>query len=117
MKVLVVDDDAALRTLLTFWLKADGYYVVTAGDAYGAVQAARTERPDVILLDITMPAGHGFSAHERLQKMSTTAGVPVIFMSADVKAGPRALAAGAVGFLPKPLTKDAVIDALKAARP
>ncbi len=117
MKVLVVDDDSALRTLLTFWLKAERHEVVTANDAYGAVQAARTERPDVILLDITMPAGHGFIAHERLQKLSTTAGVPVIFISADTTAGPRALAAGAVGFLPKPLTKEAVVTALAAARP
>ena len=68
--MLVVDDDAALRTLLTLWLKAEGHQVVTAGDAYGAVQTARTQRPDVILLDITMPAGHGFSAHERLHGSS-----------------------------------------------
>ena len=114
--MLVVDDDAALRTLLTFWLKAEGHQVVTAGDAYGAVQTARTQRPDVILLDITMPAGHGFSAHERLQKLSPTADVPVIFMSADTAAGPRALAAGGALFLPKPLTKEAVVEALAAVK-
>ena len=116
MKVLVVDDDAALRTLLTLWLKAEGHQVLTAGDAYGAVQVARTQRPDVILLDIIMPAGHGFSAHERLQKLSPTADLPVIYMSADTAAGPRALAAGAVRFLAKPLTKEAVIEALAAVK-
>lgn len=114
MKVLVVDDDASLRTLLTFWLRGEGHQVVTAGDAYGAVQVARTQRPDVILLDITMPAGHGFSAHERLRRMSNTADVPVIFISADTTAGPKALAAGAVKFLPKPLTREVVIEALNA---
>jgi two-component system response regulator MtrA len=59
-KILIVDDDHDIRKLLGHRLKSRGYEPVFAGDAISAVNQARKERPDQILLDLPMPAGDGY---------------------------------------------------------
>jgi CheY-like chemotaxis protein len=83
--------------------------VILAADGYQAIQLALREQPNVILLDISMPAGGGFSVHDRLRDLSSVSSVPIIYMSADHTAEPKALAAGAARFLAKPLRKEILI--------
>ena len=64
-KILVVEDDDDLRQGLTLRLKASGYDVVLACDGLAAVSVARTERPDLILLDIGLPGGNGLTVLQR----------------------------------------------------
>jgi len=116
-KIMVVDDDPSLRALLTVWLRGRDCQVILAADGYQAVQLAVTERPDVILLDISMPAGGGFSVHDRLRDLSSVASVPIIYMSADQTAEPKALAAGAARFLAKPLRKDTLVRTVHQVYP
>src|SRR5262249_9575918 len=114
-KVLVVDDDPAIRTLVAAWLRPQGFQVFFGEDGYQGVQMARTHEPDLIMLDISMPAGEGFSVQERLQRNGNLASIPIVYMSADTAAGTRALQSGAVAFLPKPLSKDTTLAIVRSA--
>src|SRR5256885_12781502 len=82
-KVLVADDDRKLLQLLAIQLKAAGFAVICAQDGYQAVDFARHEAPDVIVLDVNMPAGDGFSVQERLSKMTDVVSAPVIYLTGD----------------------------------
>ena len=81
-KILVVEDDADSRLGLCIRLKSAGYETCMAGDGLGATMAATKERPDLILLDLGLPAGDGLAVLERLKKNNATAAIPVIVVSA-----------------------------------
>ena len=113
VKILVVDDDPDIRELLSAWIDGTDFELVLAADGYQAVQFARAERPDVILLDINLPAAKGFVVHERLKRMTGLANVPVIYFSSTASAEPQALAAGGVRFLAKPLDRESLMRTLR----
>ena len=103
-KILIVDDDPDVRLGLHVRLKANHYDTFFAGDALSSVVEARTHQPDLIILDLGLPAGDGFVVMERLKLLPSLAVIPVIVVSArDVRANKeRALQAGAKAFLQKP---------------
>jgi DNA-binding response OmpR family regulator len=103
-KILIVDDDEHLLLGLAAKLKANGYAVVSAMDGVAAVAMARQESPDLILLDLGLPAGDGFLVLERLRAMTELVATPVIVLSARDPTGnkQRALRAGAVAYFQKP---------------
>lgn len=117
VKVLVVDDDPDVRALLRVWLRGPEFQMIAAQDGYQAVPLARTQLPDVILLDINLPAAKGFVVHERLKHLTTVAHVPIVYISSDRTAESKALAAGAARFLSKPLEKESVLSALREVIP
>jgi DNA-binding response OmpR family regulator len=80
-KVLIVEDDDDLRRGLMLRLRASGYEVVVAQDGVGAVSVARVERPDVVLLDLGLPGGDGFTVMARFANLPTLAGVPVVVLT------------------------------------
>jgi two-component system KDP operon response regulator KdpE len=103
-KILIVDDDPDVRLGLHVRLKANHYDTFFAGDALSSIVEARTHQPDLIILDLGLPAGDGFVVMERLKLLPSLAVIPVIVVSArDVRANKeRALQAGAKAFLQKP---------------
>jgi DNA-binding response OmpR family regulator len=91
-KILIVDDDQDIRRLLGHRLKAADYQTVFASDAITAVNMARKEEPDLILLDLGIPAGDGYLVMERLKAMPALESIPVIIVTArDVRAGADAI--------------------------
>ena len=82
-QILVVDDDAQIRALLTVLLEDEGYQVLTAADGEAALLSALTDQPDLILLDIRMPKMDGIQAYTQLQLNPVTRGIPVIFLTAS----------------------------------
>jgi DNA-binding response OmpR family regulator len=116
-KILIVDDDTDIRRLLGHRLKADGYEAVFAGDAIAAVNVARKETPDLILLDLGLPAGDGRLVMERLQAMPALEGIPIVIITARDVAGERAelTAAGAAAVFEKPFDYDQLTAAIDAA--
>jgi DNA-binding response OmpR family regulator len=102
---------------LAIKLKANGYEVVSASDGACAISIARNEKPDVILLDLGLPAGDGFVVLERLKKLQFSFFIPVIVVSArDPNANRgRALEAGAAAYLQKPVNTDELLRALQLA--
>jgi DNA-binding response OmpR family regulator len=103
-KILIVDDNQDLLTALRVRLRAHNYTTVVATDAVSAVSQARSEKPDLILLDLGLPAGDGFLVMQRLANLDEVASIPIIVLSArDPQANrQKALHAGAKAFFQKP---------------
>jgi len=103
-KVMIVDDDPALRQALHLRLRSVQYQTVCASDGYSALSLAQRERPDVIILDLGLPAGDGFAVLRHMQEFPNLALIPVIVLTARDPQGnkQRALDAGAVAFFQKP---------------
>lgn len=114
-KIMIVDDDPALRQALTVRLRANSFETVSASDGYSALALAQREHPDVILLDLGLPAGDGFSVLRHLQEFPALAMIPVIVLTArDPQANEkRALDSGAVAFFQKPADNDDLLDVIR----
>jgi DNA-binding response OmpR family regulator len=104
-KILIVEDDPDVREGLHVRLKANQYATFVAADALSALAEARKHQPDLIILDLGLPAGDGFVVMERLKRVPALALIPVIVVSArDIRANQdRAVKAGAKAFLQKPV--------------
>jgi putative two-component system response regulator len=116
-KILLVDDDKDILLSLTIRLKASGYQVVQATDAISAMSVARKELPDLIILDLGLPAGDGWVVMERLKALPQTASIPVIVLTAHDAEGnqERAHEAGAVDFLQKPDYNNLLLTSVQSA--
>ncbi len=86
-KILIVDDEPGIRMVLSLKLEGKGYAVLTAQDGAEAVQMARQENPDLILLDVNMPVMDGSQAAAELRNDETTKAIPIIFLTALVSPG------------------------------
>jgi len=116
-KILVVDDDPDLVRAMRLRLRANHYEIATATDGYAAIATAQKERPDLIVLDLGLPAGDGFKVLERLQASDVLSGIPVIVLSArDPQNNERrALKAGASAFFQKPADNDELLNAIRTS--
>jgi len=105
-KVLIADDSATVRRLVAARLAADGYEVVEAEDGEQALALARSERPDLIVLDKVMPKLDGFEVVRALREAAETAAVPIVMLTEragedDVLDG---LGLGVEEYMPKPFS-------------
>ncbi|MFH0792783.1 MAG: response regulator [bacterium] len=103
-KILLADDEEDLRTVLGLYLQSKQYDVITAYDGLNAIDLAKSQKPDLILLDVMMPVLNGFEVCKRLKADPETSSIPVIFVSAAGQPESKELGfkAGAVGYLVKP---------------
>jgi len=103
-KILVVDDEERVRDMIGFRLGLFGYEVLKAANGQEALEIARQERPDLVLLDITMPELDGFQVCSRLKQDEATENIPVIMLTARAEAEDvrRALESGASDYIVKP---------------
>ena len=103
-RVLVIDDEAPIRLLCRVNLEAEGMEVLEAADGPTGLEEARRERPDVILLDVMMPALDGWRVAEHLLDDPSTAEIPIIFLTARAEFRDRArgLDIGGVDYVTKP---------------
>jgi two-component system, cell cycle response regulator DivK len=104
-EVLIVDDNAINLKLARLVLAAEGYQVITAGDAEGALELLKTHRPRLILMDIQLPGMDGFQLTRKLKADPTTRDIVIIAMTAYAMKGDdlRAADAGCDGYLSKPI--------------
>ena len=81
MKIMIIDDDPSYAALTTRILRGEGHEVAYAPDAIAAISVARAEKPDLILLDVGLPAGDGTVVLRRLRSLTVTALTPVIVIT------------------------------------
>jgi DNA-binding response OmpR family regulator len=116
-KILIVDDNADTRLLLSARLKAHQYHTVFAADALQAMSVAQKEQPDAILLDLGLPGGNGMVVLQRFKANTALSVIPVIIVTAEDAsvAETHAIEAGAVAFLQKPVDQDKLLAAVQQA--
>src|SRR5919204_4591964 len=104
VRVLVIDDEAPIRLLCRVNLEAEKMNVLEAADGPGGLEKARDEKPDVILLDVMMPALDGWRVAEELLEDPQTRDIPIIFLTARAEFRDRArgLDIGGVDYVTKP---------------
>ena len=82
IRILLCDDEADFRQLMTFWLKSKGYNVTTATDGENAIEIVKADKPDIIFLDLRMPVLDGVEVLKRIRRFDKD--VPVIVISAYI---------------------------------
>ncbi len=103
-KILIVDDNEDLVKALRIILRSHDYVTAVAADGVSAISQAKNEKPDLIILDLGLPAGDGYKVMERLSNLESVASIPIVVLSAQDAATnkEKALSAGAKAFLEKP---------------
>ncbi|MCL5037364.1 MAG: response regulator [Chloroflexi bacterium] len=116
-KILIADDDTNIVKLLAARLKANNYDVIAAFDGAQTLRMAHEAKPDLIILDIRMPAGSGISTYEKLIMSSNTALIPVIFITAyaNEEIRHKVTELGAEGFITKPFDADELLGMVRHA--
>src|SRR5205823_10882108 len=109
-KILVVDDDPAIRDVVVDILEMSDYKVKTASNGAEALDQIRSEQPAAVLLDLMMPVMDGWEFLRRCRECASCASVPVVVMSAAHDAAEAASVVGAQGYLAKPFDMDKVLD-------
>lgn len=111
-KILVVDDEEYIQHILNFSFGAEGYEVITAADGEEAIKIAKTQKPDIIVLDIMMPKMDGYEACKKLKADPQTRGIPVILLTAKGREVDRKLGSqvGADDYVVKPFSPGRLIE-------
>lgn len=102
--ILIVDDDAMIRSLIEETLEEDGYTTMSARNGQDALHLIETTRPDCILLDLNMPILDGYGVLHGLAERRNT--VPVLLMTSDPRGQRLGPADGVIGHVPKPFNLD-----------
>jgi DNA-binding response OmpR family regulator len=115
-KILLIDDDDSFTELVSARLQAAGYEVHTAPDAMMGLQAAHTYQPDLVLLDLKVPAGGGLSVLENLRKSIKTSQIPVIVVTgtADLKKKTELVKLGVKTYIQKPFTPEDLLQTISS---
>jgi len=100
----VIDDEAPIRLLCRVNLEAEGMEVLEAADGPSGLETARSETPDVILLDVMMPGLDGWRVAEELLDDQRTAAIPIVFLTAraELRDRARGIDLGGVDYVTKP---------------
>lgn len=116
-KVLIVEDDDELRRGMTRRLQESGYAVFNAPDGVAAISVARHEHPDVVLLDLGLPAGDGITVLERYAALPDLSSIPVVVLTGrDPRiAEPATREFGVAAFLQKPVDNKELVEAIEQA--
>ncbi len=118
MRILIADDFEDTRQVMNLFLEMKGHTVVEAANGEEAVERALKDRPDLILMDLSMPVMDGLTATRRIRAHRETAGIPIVALSAhlhDPAWRDRALRCGCNHCCPKPLDLAALDEVLEYA--
>jgi len=118
-KILVVDDEPDIIKMLGARLKANGYEVISAQDGIQAVSVAHKEKPDLIILDIKMPAQDGYAVYQNLKMAASTSLTPIIFLTAlpPEEVNKKVQELGADGYISKPFDTEDILSKIKELMP
>ncbi|MFQ5511517.1 MAG: response regulator transcription factor [Candidatus Krumholzibacteriia bacterium] len=114
-KILVVDDEVYILHILEFSLGAEGFEVISASNGELAVEKAKQERPNLIVLDIMMPVLDGYETCRRLKQEPETKDIPVVLLTAKGRDVDKRLGfeVGAVDYVVKPFSPSRLIERIE----
>ena len=114
-KILIVDDSPTTRELITDTLRNKGFRIITASNGEEALDKAKSELPDLILLDVVMPGQNGFQVCRQLKTNDMTKAIKVILVTSKSQKSDRfwGLKQGADDYLVKPFEKSALIQCIE----
>jgi DNA-binding response OmpR family regulator len=114
-KILVIEDETAIRNNLARFLRAEGYAVMTAENGVAGVAAARENQPHLVICDIRMPELDGYGVLAALRQNAATARIPFMFLTASADRAERriGLAQGADEYITKPFKLPELLAAIK----
>jgi DNA-binding response OmpR family regulator len=114
-KILVVDDEPDVASLLTLMLKSQGYNIISAGDGQEALEKARGENPDLILLDIMLPRLDGYKVARMLKFDENFSHIPIIMLTAKIQERDKQMGMemGANDYITKPFDTAALLTKIK----
>jgi two-component system KDP operon response regulator KdpE len=115
-KIMIVDDDDDLRMALRLRLRANRFEIISASDGYSAMALAQKERPELVILDLGLPAGDGYVVMKQMQQSDTLSDIPIIVLTArdPLTNEDRSLEAGAMAFFQKPVDNNRLLDVIRA---
>jgi CheY-like chemotaxis protein len=116
-RILIAEDERDIRELVTISLRGLGGFDVTqAANGLEAVERARAERPDLILMDVRMPKMTGYEACRQLKESAETRDIPIVFLSAKGQESEiqKGLTAGAVQYILKPFAPDELVREVRS---
>ncbi len=115
-RILLVEDDEMNRDMLSRRLRKRGYEVTIATDGQQGVDLARSDRPDIVLMDMSLPVMDGWTATRELKGDEATRGIPVIALTAHAMQGDqdKAMAAGCDDFDTKPVELSRLLGKIEA---
>jgi CheY-like chemotaxis protein len=115
-KILIVEDNQENMDLLVYFLRPQGYDIISVADGVSAVQKVQEDPPDIILLDIMLPKMDGYEVCEKLKKDPETKFIPIIMLTAlkELKDKVRALEVGADDFISKPFENVELLARVKS---
>jgi len=116
-RILLVEDNPDNFELIRFLLEREGYQVLEARDGSQGLRMARSERPDLVLMDLSLPQVDGWSAATQLKADPQTAGIPLVAITAHTLPGDRkrALESGFDGYISKPINVTSLNETVKEA--
>jgi len=119
MKKILIVEDVELNVDLLVQLLEDDYALVTAGDGAAGVETATRERPDLILMDMSLPVMDGWEATRRIRSDSDLGHIPIIALTAHAMKGDeeRALGCGCHEYLSKPIDEDLLFEKIRRLLP
>jgi len=114
-RILIIDDEADVRELLTLRLSAEGFKVLTAKDSFEGIEVSHAEKPDLIILDLMLPAGGGLSILNNLRSRPDTSSIPVVVLTASQSPGyeKEVMKHGVSAYIRKPYEAKALMDAIR----
>lgn len=116
-RILIVDDSPTEVHVLKTWLEKNGFDTITAENGDEGLAKARSEKPDLILMDVVMPGMSGFQATRQLHKDPATASIPVVIVTTKDQETDKVwgMRQGAADYLVKPVTEKQLVDKIKEA--
>jgi DNA-binding response OmpR family regulator len=113
-RILIVEDEAPMRTALADCLEGEGYRILTAADGQAGLERAMQEKPDLVLLDIMMPRLDGYAVCTELRRVSSPVRILMLTAKGQIEDRVRGLDAGADDYLVKPFSMDELLARVRA---
>lgn len=114
-KILIVEDNTQNMYMMNYLLSKNGFQVIQASNGFSALEKARNESPDLILLDLQLPDMSGYDVASELTTNSPRLHIPILAVSSHSQPSyqQKALASGCVGYIEKPINPDTFISEIK----